>query len=68
MSFGHLAGGSGGRDDARVFWRRREPVPEPEISHDEVIEIFVALSNIKKNTLDILAILSEEDDDEREAP
>jgi hypothetical protein len=29
-----------------------------------VIEIFVALADIKKNTLDILAILSEEDEED----
>jgi hypothetical protein len=47
-----------------VLWRRREPVYEPEITHDQVVDIFVALADIKRNTLDILAILRDEDDDD----
>jgi hypothetical protein len=47
-----------------MFWRR----PEPEISHEEVIEIIDALADIKAWTWDILAILSQEDDDEPKAP
>ncbi|MGH3005441.1 MAG: hypothetical protein ACRDOS_05970 [Gaiellaceae bacterium] len=48
-----------------MFWRRSQPLPELPIEHDEVIEIIEALSDIKAWTLDILAILTaEEDDDE----
>ena len=36
-------------------------MPEPEISHQEVMEIFEALADIKKNTLDILAMLEDEE-------
>ncbi len=47
-----------------MIWRRPQPASEPEISHDEVVEIFEALADIKRNTLDILAILGEEEDDD----
>jgi hypothetical protein len=52
-------------DDDRQ-WRRPEPVYEPEITHDEVVDIFVALADIKRNTLDILAILGDEEDDDEQ--
>ena len=47
-----------------MLWRRAEPVSEPEITHDEVVDIFVALADIKRNTLDILAILRDREDDD----
>jgi hypothetical protein len=48
-----------------MFRRRPQPAPEFPISHDEVVEIMDALSDIKAWTHDILAILEDEDDDEQ---
>jgi hypothetical protein len=48
-----------------MFWHRPRPAPEFPISHDEVMEIIAALSDIKSWTLDILAILTAEDEDEQ---
>jgi hypothetical protein len=48
-----------------MFWRRQQPAIEFPISHDEVIEIIDALSDIKAWTHDILAILTGEDEDEQ---
>jgi hypothetical protein len=48
-----------------MLWRIREPAPELPISHEEVIENIDALSDIKAWVADILAILTEEDHDER---
>jgi hypothetical protein len=47
-----------------VFWRRPEPAPELPLDQDGVNDIFLALADIKKNTLDILAILEDEGDDD----
>ncbi|MGH3041874.1 MAG: hypothetical protein ACRDNG_09090 [Gaiellaceae bacterium] len=47
-----------------MFWRRPEPAPELPLDQEGVNEIFLALADIKKNTLDILAILEDEDDDD----
>ena len=47
-----------------MFWRRPKSASELPITHEEVIEIIDALTDIKAWTWDILAILSEEDDDE----
>ncbi|MGH3035493.1 MAG: hypothetical protein ACRDON_13200 [Gaiellaceae bacterium] len=47
-----------------MFWRRPQPAPELPLSRDDVLAIFMALSDIKRWTLDILAILEEEEDDE----
>ncbi|MGH2995164.1 MAG: hypothetical protein ACRDON_13175 [Gaiellaceae bacterium] len=47
-----------------MLWRRPQPAPEFPISHDEVMEIFDALSDIKAWTKDILSILKDEDEDE----
>lgn len=47
-----------------MIWRRPQPAPQPAISHDEVMEIMAALSDIKAWTHDILAILTAEDEDE----
>ena len=49
-----------------MLWRRPEPVYEPEITHDGVVDIFVALADIKRNTLDVLAILRDEEDDDEQ--
>lgn len=40
------------------------PVAEPTISHDEVIEIIDALTDIKAWTREILRILRDEDDED----
>jgi hypothetical protein len=43
---------------------RRQPAPEPALTRDEVLDIFGGLADIHANTLEILRILREEDDDE----
>jgi len=45
-------------------WRRQMGVAEPVISHDEVIEIIDALTDIKAWTHEILRILEDEEEDE----
>jgi hypothetical protein len=47
-----------------VLWRRPQPACEFPISHEEVVEIIDALTDIKAWVADILAILSEEEDDD----
>jgi hypothetical protein len=47
-----------------VFWRRQMRVADPAISHDEVIEIIDALTDIKAWTREILRILEDEEEDE----
>ncbi|HSE80944.1 MAG TPA: hypothetical protein VLA87_04500 [Gaiellaceae bacterium] len=47
-----------------MFWRRPEPAPEPPLDREGVNDLFLALADIKKNTLDILAILEDEDEDD----
>ncbi|HEY3051238.1 MAG TPA: hypothetical protein VGJ40_05875 [Gaiellaceae bacterium] len=47
-----------------MFWRRQMRVAEPAISHDEVIEIIDALTDIKAWTREILRILEDEEEDE----
>ncbi len=48
---------------AVVLWRRQPSVPELPISHDEVIDIIDALTDIKAWTRQILRILEEEEDE-----
>jgi hypothetical protein len=50
-----------------MFGRRRESLPEPALSRDEVLDIFGGLADIHANTLEILRILGEEDDEEEDA-
>ena len=45
-------------------WRRQMGVAEPVISHDEVIEIIDALTDIKAWAHEILRILEDEEEDE----
>jgi hypothetical protein len=45
----------------------RRPVPEPTLTRDEVLDIFGGLVDIHANTLEILHILREEDDEEEDA-
>jgi hypothetical protein len=45
----------------------RRPVPEPAVTRDEVLDIFGGLADIHANTLEILRILREEDDEEEDA-
>ena len=42
-------------------------VPEPALTRDEVLDIFGGLADIHANTLEILRILREEDDEEEDA-
>lgn len=50
-----------------MFGRCRQPLPEPAISRDEVLDIFWGLADIHSNTLDILRILRGEDDEEEDS-
>jgi hypothetical protein len=61
--FGHLAAGSPGREDRRMFYRRLEPA----LTEHDVATMFRALWNIHGVALDILRILKEEFDGEAEA-
>ena len=45
----------------------RQPAPEPALTRDEVLDIFGGLADIPTNTLEILRILREEDDEEKDA-
>jgi hypothetical protein len=45
----------------------RRPDPEPTLTRDEVLDIFGGLADIHANTLEILRILREEDDEEEDA-
>jgi hypothetical protein len=45
----------------------RRPVLEPALTRDEVHDIFGGLADIHANTLEILRILREEDDEEEDA-
>jgi hypothetical protein len=45
----------------------RRPTPEPALTRDEVLDIFGGLADIHANTLEILPILREEDDEEEDA-
>ncbi len=45
----------------------RGPAPEPALARDEVLDIFGGLADIHANTLEILRILREEDDEEEDA-
>jgi hypothetical protein len=45
----------------------RQSAPEPALTRDEVLDIFGGLADIHTNTLEILRILREEDDEEEEA-
>ena len=63
--FGHLAHGSGSEQHPSVLGRRRDPVPELPIERDEVLDIIGALADIYADTRAILAILKEEDDEEK---
>jgi hypothetical protein len=45
----------------------RRPAPEPALTRDEVFDIFGGLADIHANTLEILRILQEEDDEEEDA-
>jgi len=47
-----------------VFWRRSEPVPELPLDRNDVNAIFDALWDIKGISEKILAILSDEEDDD----
>jgi hypothetical protein len=47
-----------------VLRRRPQPAPELPLDREEVLELFVALSDIKAMAIDILAILRGEEDDE----
>ena len=47
-----------------MFSRRQTRFAEPAISHDEVIEIIDALTDIKAWTREILRILEDEEEDE----
>ena len=48
----------------RMFGRRQ--VPEPALTRDEALDIFGGLADIHANTLEILRILREEDDEEED--
>ena len=50
-----------------MFGRRGQPFSEPALSRDEVLDIFGGLADIHANTLEILRILGEEDDDEEDS-
>ena len=45
----------------------RRPVPEAALTRDEVLDIFGGLADIHANTLEILRILGEEDNEEEDA-
>jgi hypothetical protein len=62
---GHLEQDAQQDHDGEMFGRR--PAPEPALTRDEVLDIFGGLADIHANTLEILRILREEDDEEEDA-
>ena len=53
------------RHDGGMLGRR--PLPEPALTRDEVLDVFGGLADIHANTLEILRILRETDDEEEDA-
>ena len=63
VRFGQLALAYPAKEHRGVFGRRSRRAPEPGIEREEVRAIFLALMEIRENTVAILRILEEEDEE-----